>query len=38
MDESIKIVNLGPIKEIEIAQIKPFMVLVGESGSGKARS
>lgn len=36
MDESIKIVNLGPIKEIEIAQIKPFMVLVGESGSGKS--
>ena len=38
MDESIKIVNLGPIKEIEIAQIKPFMVLVGESAVGKARS
>ena len=36
MDESIKIVNLGPIKGIEIAQIKPFMVLVGESGSGKS--
>lgn len=36
MDESIKIVNLGPIKEIEITQIKPFMVLVGESGSGKS--
>lgn len=37
MGESIKIVNFGPIKEIEIAQVKPFMVLVGESGSGKVR-
>ena len=36
MGESIKIVNFGPIKEIEIAQVKPFMVLVGESGSGKS--
>lgn len=36
MVESIKIVNFGPIKEIDIAPIKPFTVLVGESGSGKS--
>lgn len=36
MCESIRIVNFGPIKEIDIEQIKPFTVLVGESGSGKS--
>jgi len=36
MKESIKIRNLGPLKEICISEIKPFTVLIGESGSGKS--
>jgi predicted ATPase len=36
MKESIKIKNLGPLKEICISEIKPFTVLIGESGSGKS--
>lgn len=36
MNEYIKIVNFGPIKEIELEQIKLFTVLIGESGSGKS--
>lgn len=36
MQESIKIKNLGPIKDIHIQNIKPFTVLIGESGSGKS--
>ncbi len=36
MKESILISDLGPITEIEIADIKPFTVFVGKSGSGKS--
>ena len=36
MKESILIKNFGPIKEIEIGNIRPFTVLIGESGSGKS--
>lgn len=34
--ESIHIVNFGPIKDVYIEDIKPFMVFIGESGSGKS--
>lgn len=36
MKESIIIKNLGPIKNIEINDIRPMTVLIGESGSGKS--
>jgi predicted ATPase len=36
MKESILIRNFGPIKEIEIDNIRPFTVFIGESGSGKS--
>jgi predicted ATPase len=36
MKESKIIRNFGPIKEIEIDDIRPFTVLIGESGSGKS--
>jgi ABC-type lipoprotein export system ATPase subunit len=36
MKESILIKNVGPIKEIEIDDIRPFTVFIGESGSGKS--
>jgi predicted ATP-dependent endonuclease of OLD family len=36
MQESIIIKNFGPIKEIEINDIRPFTVFIGESGSGKS--
>jgi len=36
MKESIKIQNVGPVKDIEIEEICPFTILVGESGSGKS--
>ncbi len=36
MKESIKIKNLGPLRNIEIDNIKPLTVLIGESGSGKS--
>ncbi|WP_162504643.1 AAA family ATPase [Treponema endosymbiont of Eucomonympha sp.] len=36
MKESILIKNFGPIKEIEIDDIRPFTVFIGESGSGKS--
>ncbi|KAA6342939.1 hypothetical protein EZS27_009344 [termite gut metagenome] len=36
MKESIIIKNFGPIKEIEIKDIRPFTVFIGESGSGKS--
>lgn len=36
MKESIFIQNAGPLKEIEIADVKPLTVLIGESGSGKS--
>jgi len=36
MQESIIIKNFGPIKDIEIKDIRPFTVFIGESGSGKS--
>lgn len=36
MKESIIIRNFGPIKDIEIDDIRPFTVFIGESGSGKS--
>ena len=36
MQESITIKNFGPIKDIEIKDIRPFTVFIGESGSGKS--
>lgn len=36
MQESIIIRNFGPIKDIEINDIRPFTVFIGESGSGKS--
>lgn len=36
MNESIKIVNFGPIKEVELSDIRPLTIFIGESGSGKS--
>lgn len=36
MQEIINIKNFGPIKDIEIKDIRPFSVFIGESGSGKS--
>jgi predicted ATPase len=36
MKESIIIKNFGPIKEVEIEDIRPLTVFIGESGSGKS--
>ena len=36
MQESIKILNAGPLRSIEIPELKPFTVLIGPSGSGKS--
>lgn len=36
MREYIYIQNFGPLKKVEIKDIKPFTVLIGESGSGKS--
>lgn len=36
MEESIKIKNFGPIKDAEIENIKPTVMLIGKSGSGKS--
>ena len=36
MCERIKIVNFGPIRQIEIEDIRPLTVFIGESGSGKS--
>lgn len=36
MRESIIIKNFGPVKHIEIEDIRPFTVFIGESGSGKS--
>lgn len=36
MKESIIIRNFGPIRDIEISNIRPFTVFIGESGSGKS--
>ena len=34
--ESIHIRNLGPVKDVAIADIKPFTVFIGESAGGKS--
>lgn len=36
MKESIIIENVGPLKEIELEEIKQLTILIGESGSGKS--
>lgn len=36
MKESIRILNAGPLRHIDIPDIKPFTVLIGASGSGKS--
>lgn len=36
MSEYLKIVNFGPIAEIELSNIAPLTVFIGESGSGKS--
>lgn len=36
MKESIIIRNFGPIKEVDINDIRPLTVFIGESGSGKS--
>jgi predicted ATP-dependent endonuclease of OLD family len=36
MQESIIIRNFGPIRDIEIKDIRPFTIFIGESGSGKS--
>lgn len=36
MKESIKIRNLGPLRDIEIRDIRPMTILIGESGCGKS--
>ena len=36
MCERIKIANFGPIREVEIEDIRPLTVFIGESGSGKS--
>ena len=36
MKESIIIKNLGPLKEVEIRDIKPLTVFIGKSASGKS--
>lgn len=36
MKESIVIRNFGPIKDVEITDIKPLTILIGESGGGKS--
>lgn len=36
MRESIEIKNLGPLKDVQIRELKPLTVLIGESASGKS--
>lgn len=36
MKESILIENFGPLKKVNITDIRPFTVLIGESASGKS--
>lgn len=36
MKESITIKNLGPLKNVEISDIKPLTVFIGQSASGKS--
>ena len=34
--ESLVIKNFGPVTDIEIPEIAPYLFLIGESGSGKS--
>ena len=34
--ESLKIKHFGPIKEVNLEEVKPFTFFIGESGSGKS--
>jgi predicted ATPase len=36
LKEYICIKNFGPIREVELNPVRPFVVLIGESGSGKS--
>lgn len=36
MEEYLYIKDFGPIKEVELNDIRPFTILIGESGSGKS--
>ena len=36
MREYLYIKDFGPIKEVELNDIRPFTILIGESGSGKS--
>ena len=36
MKEYLKIVDFGPISEIELNNISPLTVFIGKSGSGKS--
>ena len=36
MRESLLIKNFGPIREVEIDDIRPLTIFIGESGSGKS--
>lgn len=36
MKESVTIRNFGPIKEVNIEDLRPLTILIGESGSGKS--
>jgi len=36
MKESIRICNVGPLRDVELENVKPLTVLIGESGSGKS--
>ncbi len=36
MKESIRIKNLGPLKDVEVDDVRPLTVIIGESGSGKS--
>ena len=36
MKESIRIKNMGPLRDVYIEDIRPMTILIGESGSGKS--
>ena len=36
MKEELQIKNLGPLRDIDMKDIRPVMVLIGQSGSGKS--
>ncbi len=36
MHEYIRIQNFGPLRNVEVPDVRPFTILIGESGSGKS--